>query len=217
MADEDSEAEVKPKKPLLKILLLSLIVVLLLGGAVGGTLFFTGFFAKKAAVSAEAALAGAEEDAHGGNEGGGAAGHGAGHGGGHDAGHGAAAAPGKASSTPQRVTKKSPDFVRFVYTYKQLEKELLSNLTGSRKVMQVQIALMTSYDDRVFKNVERHEFAIRGAVLDVMRQVTEADLVRPEFRKELAEKFRDEINKVLEKYEDFGGIDAVHFTSFVVQ
>lgn len=212
MAEEEVvDAEVKPKKPILKILLLVLVVLLLLGGAVGGTLFFTGFFAKKAAANAEAALAGAEDAAQGGKEGGG-------HGdAGHGSGHGAAAAPAGAASKPQRVTKKSPDFVRFVYTYKQLEKELLSNLTGTRKVMQVQIALMTSYDDRVFKNVERHEFAIRGAVLDVMRQVTEADLVRPEFRKELAEKMRDEINKVLVKYEDFGGIDAVHFTAFVVQ
>jgi flagellar FliL protein len=40
---------------------------------------------------------------------------------------------------------------------------------------------------------------------------------RPEFRKELAEKLKDEANKVLTQYEDFGGIDAVHFTTFIVQ
>jgi len=76
---------------------------------------------------------------------------------------------------------------------------------------------MTSYDERVFKNIEKHEFAIRGALLDVMRQYTEADVNRPEFRKELAEKLKDEANRVLTQYEDFGGIDAIHFTSFIVQ
>jgi len=59
--------------------------------------------------------------------------------------------------------------------------------------------------------------ALRSAALDVMRQVTEADLASKDFRKDLAEKIRTEINAVLEKYEDFGGIEAVFFTSFVVQ
>jgi flagellar FliL protein len=53
--------------------------------------------------------------------------------------------------------------------------------------------------------------------LDAMRQMTEADLVKPEFRKELAAKIREEMNAVLQKYEDFGGIEEVFFTSFVVQ
>jgi flagellar FliL protein len=76
---------------------------------------------------------------------------------------------------------------------------------------------MTHYDERVFKNVKKHEFALRSAALDVMRQTTDADLNQADFRKNLAEKIRIELNAVLEKYEDFGGIEAVFFTSFVVQ
>ena len=53
--------------------------------------------------------------------------------------------------------------------------------------------------------------------LDAMRQATDADLATPTFRTEMAEKIRNEINIVLEKYEDFGGIEAVYFTHFVVQ
>ena len=94
---------------------------------------------------------------------------------------------------------------------------MLANLTNSRKVMQVQIAFMTRYDERVFKNVEKHEFAIRSVALDVMRQITEDQLDRPEFRKELAEKIRESVNAKLESLEDFGGIEEVYFTSFVVQ
>jgi flagellar FliL protein len=50
-----------------------------------------------------------------------------------------------------------------------------------------------------------------------MRQTTEAELGQPDFRKNLAEKIRLELNAVLEKFEDFGGIEEVYFTSFVVQ
>ncbi len=196
---EETEVEEKPKKPILKILLLVLLVLLLIGGTVGATLFFSGFFSKKAVATAEEELEGAEKSAKDGGA------------------DGAAKGPGKGASKPEKKKKDSPELVRFEYTYKQMDKELLSNLTGTRKVMQIQIAFMTSYDERVFKNVEKHEFAIRGALLDAMRQYTEADVNRPDFRKELAEKLKEETNKVLTQYEDFGGIDAVHFTSFIVQ
>lgn len=106
---------------------------------------------------------------------------------------------------------------RFVQTYKEIEREYLANLTNSRKVIQVQIAVMTTYDDRVFTNVEKHEFALRSATLDVLRQVTDQELETPTFRKDLSEKIRVEMNAVLEKFEDFGGIEEVYFTTFVVQ
>jgi flagellar FliL protein len=99
----------------------------------------------------------------------------------------------------------------------EIEKDMLANLTNSRKVIQVQLAIMTHYDERVFKNVKKHEFALRSAALDVMRQTTEDQLGQPDFRKTLAEKIRLELNAVLEKFEDFGGIEEVYFTSFVVQ
>ncbi len=123
----------------------------------------------------------------------------------------------KADNKPGKKTKDSPELTRFEYTYLQIEREFLVNVSGSKKVMSVQIAVMTHYDERVFENVKKHDFAIRSAVMDVMRLTTDADLVKPEFRKELAGKIRDSINTLLEKYEDFGGIEEVHFTSFIVQ
>ncbi|NBQ54390.1 MAG: hypothetical protein EBU49_12545, partial [Proteobacteria bacterium] len=129
-----------------------------------------------------------------------------------DAGKGA-----KASNEPPKLNKKSPNSPRFDYTYHQLTKEFLVNLTGSRKVMSVQIAIMTRYDERVVENVKKHEFALRSVVMDVMRQTNEADLPKPDFRKDLAVKIRDAMNTLIEKYEDFGGIEDVYFTSFIVQ
>jgi flagellar FliL protein len=83
--------------------------------------------------------------------------------------------------------------------------------------MSVQLAVMTHYDERVFENVKKHDFALRSVVMDVMRQTQEADIVKPDFRKELAQRIRDAMNTLLEKYEDFGGIEEIYFTSFIVQ
>jgi len=120
-------------------------------------------------------------------------------------------------SRPAPRPKQTPDKVRFEQTYMELERTLLSNITNSRKVISLKIAIMTYYDQRVFDNVKKHEFALRSAILDVVRQTTEADIVKPSFRLDLAEKIRLTMNALLEKYEDFGGVEEVHFTEFVVQ
>ena len=198
MADEDKQEEGKRKLPLVKILLLVVLVLLVLVGAIGATLFLTGYFDQKDEQTAEAQLSQASQQAkQGGPAGSGGAGAGAG--------------------DPQRVTKNSPEITRFEYRYHEYDRELLANLTASRKVMQVQVAFMTRYDDRVINNLKKHEFALRSVALDVMRQTTEADLEKPDFRKLLSERLRTDLNAVLEKFEDFGGIEEVYFTSFVVQ
>lgn len=192
MAEEDTEVEGKKKSPIVKIILISVVAIVLLVGTVLGTLFVTGFFDNKDQAAAEAQLKALEEEAAGANS------------------------P-ASSSGPKKVTKDSPQLTRFENHYMELEKDMLANLTNSRKVIQVQLAIMTHYDDRVFKNVTKHEFALRSAALDVMRQTTEAELGEADFRKNLAEKIRTEMNAVLERFEDFGGIEEIYFTSFVVQ
>ena len=76
---------------------------------------------------------------------------------------------------------------------------------------------MTHYDDRVVANMEKHAFAIRSEMLDVMRKIDDARLAEPNFRADLAEQLKIAVNSVLEKYEDFGGVEQVLFTEFVVQ
>jgi flagellar FliL protein len=202
------EAEPKAKKPILLIIGGVVVLLLLVVGAVVGTLFVTGFFKPKPELTAEQML---EGDAHG------ASAKADGHG---DApktdSHGAPAKGGK-EGPPAKLTKKSPEMTRFDYSYLKLETDFLSNLTGSRKVMSVQIAIMTRYDQRVLDNVKKHELALRSVILDVMRQTVDADLVKPDFRKDLAVRIRDVMNTLLEKYEDFGGIEEVYFTTFVTQ
>jgi len=222
------EAPAKSKKPIILILVGVIALVVIVAGTMVGTLFITGFF-NKPPPSADQLLA---EDGHGDKP---ADAHGAKPADAHGAkpadahgakpadAHGAKPADGKDAkggkdvSGPPKLNKKSPDSPRFEYTYHQLKKDFLSNLMSSKKVMSIQISIMTRYDDRVFENVDKHEAALRSVVLDVLRQTTEADLVKPEFRKDLAIKIRDAINSLLEKLEDFGGIEEVFFTSFVVQ
>lgn len=192
MAEEDTEVEGKKKLPIVKIILIAVLAIVLLVGTVVGTLFVTGFFDKKDETAAEAQLKALEEQASGSKN------------------------P-ASDAGPKKVTKDSPQLTRFENHYMELEKDMLANLTNSRKVIQVQLAIMTHYDERVFKNVKKHEFALRSAALDVMRQTTEPELSQADFRKNLAEKIRLELNAVLEKFEDFGGIEEVYFTSFVVQ
>ena len=220
MADAATpEVEEKPKKPLVKIILAVLALVLLIAGTMVGTLFITGFFSKPTLTADQAMADGAAPaEGHGETKAEGAPaaeGHGEKKA---EGGHGEKKAEGgKDADGPPKLNKKSPESPRFEYTYSQLEREFLVNLAGSRKVMSVQIALMTRYDERVVENVKKHEFALRSVVMDAMRQTTEADLSKPDFRKELGIKIRDAMNSLLEKYEDFGGIEEIYFTSFIVQ
>lgn len=220
--EEVVEGEPKKKGPLVKIILIVLAVLLLIGLSVGGTLVATGFFNKKPKEAVDAQLDKLE------GQGDGHAPAGDGHGAPADA-HAAPAADshgkpavdshGKPVAEAEAKELASPEgeAERWKFNYYAFEKPLLSNVAGSRKVMQVTLTIMTHYDERVIKNLKTHELALRAGILDVMRQKTDADLLRPDFRKALAEDLRLVINSLLEKYEGFGGIEEVMFTEFVVQ
>jgi len=193
MAAETDEAEGRKKSSALLLMVAVLLVLVLVAVSIVGTLYFTGFFKEK-----EVSVLEGESP-----------------GGGGPLAEPAAAKPSDAE--PKPLTKASPEQQRFEYRYVEFEKELLANLVGSRKFMLVKVAVMTRYDDRVLTNIKRHEFALRSAALDIMRQSVESEVQKPEFRKLMAERMRTEFNAVLDRLENFGGIEEVYFTSFVVQ
>jgi flagellar FliL protein len=121
------------------------------------------------------------------------------------------------SRGPEKETLETPELTRFENTYMEIERPLVANIVNSRKVMQIKVAIMTHYDERVVANMEKHAPAIRSETLDVIRKVDEQILNQPEFRRNLAEQIKLAMNSVLEKYEDFGGVEEVLFTEFVVQ
>ena len=189
-AEEVVEGEPKKKKPILLIVVIVLSVILLITAVMFGTLYFSGFFEHKSEAAAHEKVDELEKEA--------------------DAAHNAT------PEGPSKV-KKEAEATRFENTYLEIDKEFMTNITNSKKIMVVKVAVMTHYDSRVFDNVKKHEFAIRSAVLDVMRQSTEADVAKSDFRVELAAKIKVVMNDMLMKYEDFGGIEDVFFTSFVMQ
>jgi flagellar FliL protein len=186
---EEVEAEPKKKKPILLIAVIVLSVILLVVAVIFGTLFMSGYFAHKSEAAAHEKVDELDK----------------------------AAEEARAMPEGPAKVKKEAEATRFENTYLQIDKEFMTNISSSKKVMVVQIAVMTHYDNRVFDNVKKHEFAIRSAILDVMRQSTEADTAKPDFRTELAAKIKVVMNDMLMKYEDFGGIEDVFFTSFVMQ
>jgi flagellar FliL protein len=187
-APEEGTEEPKKKKPILLILGAVVGAIVIMVSVAFGTLYFSGFYEKKAELAAMDKLEELE-----------------------------AAATKAKDEAPAKLKKEAPEATRFEKNYFQIDKELMTNITGSKKVMVVQMAVMTHYDTRVFDNIKKHEFALRSAMLDVMRQTTEAETTKPEFRKELALRLKDVMNAMLEEYEDFGGIEEVMFTSFVMQ
>jgi flagellar protein FliL len=187
-APEEGTEEPKKKKPILLIIGIIVGAIVVLVGVAFGTLYMSGYYEKKAELAAMDKLEELE-----------------------------AAATKAKDEAPSKLKKEAPEATRFEKNYFQIDKELMTNITGSKKVMVVQMAVMTHYDTRVFDNIKKHEFALRSAMLDVMRQTTEAETAKPEFRKELADKLKVVMNAMLEEYEDFGGIEEVMFTSFVMQ
>ena len=200
MADEAAELEEGEgggKGNLVKIIGLVVGILLLVALTIGGTLFLSGFFEADEEATAEAAVAALEAIA---SE------------------EAAAAGPAPAAlAGPDRVTIDSPEMTRYEQTYFEIESEMTSNLSNSRKVMQVKVYIMTHYDERVLAHMEKHDFPIRSALQMIMANKTEQDLARPTFREELAEEFKIEINSLLENLTDFGGVEKVGFTAFVVQ
>jgi flagellar FliL protein len=188
--EEVVEGEPKKKKPILLILVIVLSVIILIMSVMFGTLYFSGFFEHKSEAAAHEKVDELEKEAD--------------------------AARNATPEGPSKV-KKEAESTRFENTYLEIDKEFMTNITNSKKIMVVKVAVMTHYDSRVFDNVKKHEFAIRSAVLDVMRQSTEADVAKADFRSELAAKIKVVMNDMLMKYEDFGGIEDVFFTSFVMQ
>ena len=195
MADEELEAgEGGKKSSILSYVLIGVGVIVALAITILATMYFVGYFDPDSAERIEETVQQLEMDAEE-----------------------ARARAEELAKGPSKETLDSPELTRFENTYMEIERPLVANIVNSRKVMQIKVAIMTHYDDRVVANMEKHEFAIRSEMLDVMRKIDETRISEPNFRSDLAEQLKIAVNSVLERYEDFGGVEEVMFTEFVVQ
>ena len=194
MADEDTDEVVKAKPPILRYVLIAFIFIFMMALSVGITAYFLGFFDAKQDEEIEKAVQQLEQEAEQ-----------------------ARSRAEELARGPDKVSIDAPKLQRFKNSYLEIEAPLVANILNSRKVMQVKVAIMTHYDDRVIANMETHAFAVRSEMLDVLRKVSESELAKDDFRKKLAEDLKMATNSVLERYEYFGGVEEVLFTEFVVQ
>ena len=121
------------------------------------------------------------------------------------------------STEPQKQSKDTPEEDVFETIYHEFAGTFTTNLDGSRKMLQLGIGVSTQYDDTVMMNVESHQLALRSVILGVISNFSEEDVKGSAGREMLAVSIRDAINDKLEVLENFGGIEEVHFTSFVLQ
>lgn len=115
------------------------------------------------------------------------------------------------------VRRGRPDPAVFQASYRTIEEPFTSNLAGGSHYVQVGLAVSTYYDQRVLDAVERHEPAIRSAVLAQLSEQDPAELTTRAGKERLQRKLAETINRTLTAREGFGGVDAVHFSAFVMQ
>jgi|TARA_B110000091_G_scaffold13798_1_gene13183 flagellar FliL protein len=118
---------------------------------------------------------------------------------------------------PQKMSKDTPVNETFVTSYYTFADNFTTNLNKSKQFLQISVGVSTQYDETVIENVEKHQMALRSEVLGVMGTYSADDIDGKIGRDKLADSIKDAINLKLDDLEGFGGVEGVHFTSFVLQ
>jgi flagellar FliL protein len=127
------------------------------------------------------------------------------------------AADEKAAEGESKLAKETPDVKTFMTTYFEFPGTFTTNLMNSSTFLQVGLGVSTQYDDKVMANVEAHQLGLRSEILNTISEFSEADIQGKAGREQLAKALTESINQKLIALEDFGGVQEVHFTSFVLQ
>ena len=127
------------------------------------------------------------------------------------------ASPHAVSAAKAQARRGRVDPRVFQSTYLPLENVFTSNLRGGDAFVQIGLGVSTYYDERVIENIQRHEMAIRSAILMTLSEQDPGHVTTVRGKQELKIALRNAMNDVLTNREGFGGIDEVYFTSFVTQ
>jgi len=118
---------------------------------------------------------------------------------------------------PKKIPKITPEEEIFATTYYEFPGNFTTNLKGSKRFLQVSVGVSTQYDETVMENVDSHQLALRSEILTIMSTFSPEDIAGREGKQKLADAIKEGINETLVKVEGFGGVENVHFTSFVLQ
>jgi flagellar FliL protein len=194
MADEENE-EPKKKSGLVKILIFVFAGILLIAAGLAGGYFIFGNTQPDPSEEIDAIIEKTKEEAEAEKQ----------------------SALEQAQNTAEKVAKEKPEVETFVTTYFEFPGTFTTNLRSSRKFLQLGLGVSTQYDDSVMANIETHQLALRSEILNVMSEFTEEDIQGKAGRESLAKALAGGINEKMLKLEGFGGVEEVHFTSFVLQ
>ena len=117
----------------------------------------------------------------------------------------------------KKNVKAIPDVDSYETTYFEFPGDFTTNLKGSRKFLQVSVGVSTQYDEQVMEVVDSHQLALRSEILSTISDFTEEDISGSEGKKKLAERLIVVLNKKLESFDEFPGIEDVYFTAFILQ
>ncbi|KUR72715.1 flagellar basal body-associated protein FliL [Novosphingobium fuchskuhlense] len=101
--------------------------------------------------------------------------------------------------------------------YFSFTEDFTSNLKDSDLLVQVSLACSTHRDYRVILWLQKHELAVRSALLTAIADTPGEEVQSAEGKARLQKRLVATINKVLTDTEGFGGVDAVYFKTFIVQ
>ena len=190
--EDEEELEEKEPKNILKILVFVLAALLLIGVSVAATLYLTGFFDVKdeQSVAVLNELEDSTKDADG---------------------------TLKEKELPEKQKKETPETQQFEQSYQEMKNKFTVNVPNSKKYLQFSLSVMTHYDEKVLGNVDKHQTALRSAILQVVRQKPVETYNSEDGMASVLIEIKEAMNSVLMGYEDFGGIEEVFFTEFVVQ
>lgn len=190
--EDEEELEEKEPKNILKILVFVLAALLLIGVSVAATLYLTGFFDVKdeQSVAVLNELEDSTKDADG---------------------------TLKEKELPEKQKKETPETQQFEQSYQEMKSKFTVNVPNSKKYLQFSLSVMTHYDEKVLGNVDKHQTALRSAILQVVRQKPVETYNSEDGMASVLIEIKGAMNSVLMGYEDFGGIEEVFFTEFVVQ
>ena len=194
MADEENE-EPKKKSGLVKILLFVFAGILLIAVGLGVGYFMFGSQQPDPSEEIDAIIERTKDEADAEKQ----------------------AALEQVENAAEKVAKEKPEAETFVTTYFEFPGTFTTNLRSSRKFLQLGLGVSTQYDESVMLNIETHQLALRSEILNVMSEFTEEDIQGKVGRESLAKALADGINEKMLKLEGFGGVEEVHFTSFVLQ
>lgn len=189
---EAGDAKSKTKKPWIMIAVISLVSVLVLSLAIGGTVFFMGRGAHKASPSSAKAKAAAEKVDE-------------------------SSAKEEADAEAESEDKEESDKPQPA-NYVSLDPPFVVNFEGNSpaKFLQINVEVMSRKLEYA-EHIKKHMPVIRNNLVMLFSSQTHENVNNLKGKEDLRQKALAEVQKILEEETGDPGVDALYFTSFVMQ